>query len=162
MPLKPELTALRALIGPGAFIRRDLHRRALFVSDINRRLSSESLAALQQRLLEAGWHTVLQDGLLFLDLFFAGYQQVFHRIAKGQPDPPAHGLARIYARHKTAFTKDMLPEARLALLRYDAGETEALLRQAANALALSLRQKAPVPGFFIPLLEGMRQKENHR
>ena len=160
MPLKPELTALRALIGPGAFIRRDLHRRALFVTDAPRRLAPGQLAALHQRLLEAGFRVDHQQGLLLLDLSFSGYQQVFSRIANPQPETPANGLARLFALHAAAFTPDMLGEARLALLRYDAGETEALTRQAANVLAVSLRQKAPVPGFFIPLLEGLCQKED--
>lgn len=160
MPLKPERAALRALMGPGAFLRRDLKRRALFVSDISRKLDPEGLAALTQRLSQAGWHSDTDQGLLLMDLSFSGYQQVFRRLADSQPREDSHGLARIFARHAAAFTPDMLPEARLALLRYDAGDTLALIRQAASALALSLRQKAPVPGFFIPLLTGLTPRED--
>lgn len=160
MPLKPERAALRALMGPGAFLRRDLKHRALFVSDISRKLDPEGLAALTQRLSQAGWCADTEQGLLLIDLSFSGYQRVFHRLADSQPRENSHGLARIFARHDTAFTPDMLPEARLALLRYDAGETEALTRQAANALAISLRTNTPVPGFFIPLLTGLTPRED--
>lgn len=160
MPLKPERAALRALMGPGAFLRRDLKRRALFVSDISRKLDPEGLAALTQRLSQAGWRADTEQGLLLIDLSFSGYQRVFHRLADSQPRENSHGLARIFARHAAAFTPDMLPEARLALLRYDAGETEALTRQAASALAISLRTNTPVPGFFIPLLTGLTPRED--
>ena len=159
-PLKPEHQALKGIIGDAAFLRRDLKRRALFVSDVNRRLKGQALDALLLRLAAAGWHGFIQEGLLLLDLSFPGYQRIFHRMTSAQSGDLAHGLARIFARHETAFTADMLGEARLALLRYDAGEAESLIRQAARALAVSLRSKAPMPGFFIPLLEGLCQKED--
>ena len=153
--------ALRALIGKGAFVRRDLSRRALFISDYRRRQEADEIQQIEARLSAEGWLTTCVDGLALLDRPYPAYQEYFDGLSAKNPaglSDNSKGLLRIYQRHQAVFLPEMLDEARAALLRWDAGENAQLLVQAGNALAVSLRKREPVPGFFIPLLAAMQDE----
>ena len=151
--------ALRALIGKGAFVRRDLSRRALFISDYKRRRKADEVERIETRLNARGWQVTYVDSLALLDWLYPDYQDFFASLPAfelaGLPEN-TKGLLRIFQRHQAVFHPEMLNEAREALLRWDAGENSQLLVQAGKALAVSLRKREPVPGFFIPLLGTMQ------
>ena len=151
--------ALRALIGKGAFVRRDLSRRALFISDYRRRQKADEIERTEARLNARGWKITCVDSLALLDWLYPAYQEFFaglQALESSKLPENTRGLLRIYRRHQAVFHPEMLDEARAALLRWDAGENTQLLVQAGNALAVSLRKREPVPGFFIPLLGTMQ------
>lgn len=151
--------ALRALIGKGAFVKRDLSRRALFISDYKRQQEADRVPQIEARLNARGWQITYVDSLALLDWLYPAYQDFFASLhafeSAGLPEN-TKGLLRIFQRHQAAFLPEMLNEARAALLRWDAGENSQLLVQAGKALAVSLRRGEPVPGFFIPLLGTMQ------
>ena len=153
--------ALRALIGKGAFVRRDLSRRALFISDYRRRQKADEIERTEARLNARGWQVTYVDSLALLDWLYPAYQDFFASLqafeSAGLPEN-TKGLLRIYQQHQAIFLPEMLNEARAALLRWDAGENSKLLVQAGNALAVSLQKRGPVPGFFIPLLATMQDE----
>lgn len=159
--LDPVAAALRALIGKGAFVRRDLFRRALFISDYRRRQKADEVERIEARLNARGWQITYVDGLALLDWLYPSYQDFFGSLyAYGSAGLPENtkGLLRIFQQHQAVFLPGMLYEARAALLHWDAGENSQLLVQAGKALAVSLRKKEPVPGFFIPLLGTMQER----
>lgn len=145
---------LKTLLGQNGFVRRDRKGRALFVSDYPARLSPEQQNTQKNRLREAGFEVVYQDGLALIDWPYAGYLDFFKslsdKIRSGGLEG-RDGLARIFERHPLSFTETMLPDARAALLLWDRGQMERLRIQAGAALAAALRQKTPVPLYY-PLL----------
>lgn len=155
------MQALRAEFGPLAFVRRDLKRRALFVSDIPARLQENELAALLARLKTQGWQTALRRGLLLLDWPWEGYRAFFGQLAENGASAD-DGLARLYARHECRFDEIMLPEARETLLLWDAGNTARLRALAGAALAVALRRKQAPPAFYPILLTRDPEKEEPR
>lgn len=153
--LKAIQVRLRAIVGQGHFIRRDTSLRALFASDARARMDAKTYENTARKLREAGFMIQEMDTYLLIDWPHAGYAAFFDQLlanAPAQATQTAHGLARIYARHEGAFTPGMLDDARLALRRWDAGQTQALVIQAGEQLAISLRTKQPVPSYYLPLL----------
>lgn len=161
--LNRQAEALRSLTGPGAFIRRDLRQRALFVSDAPRTLPRDAYQNLTDRLRESGWQLKESGRLLLLDLSYEGYLKLIGQLG-GMPQLPespgfqhpkakeALGLLRILMRHQGCFTPDMLPLCREALHLWDREDLPALLRLAGESLAIALRQKTSPPSFFVPLI----------
>lgn len=157
--LKAVQARLRAIVGPGPFIRRDTSMRALFASDAKARMDAKTYEDTAQRLREAGFIIQDMDTHLLIDWPYAGYAAFFDQLLADMPAQAreeAHGLARIYARHQGLFTPGMQDDARLALRRWDAGHTRALTKQAGERLAISLRTKQPVPSYYLPLLLTMK------
>lgn len=149
--------ALREAIGAHGFVRRDLARRALFVSDWPRRADSGVARGIRQALSDQGWQFRLEGGLALMDWPLAGYQRFLDSLdaSCGTAQGANAGLLRIYRRHPAVLTEDMLAQARLAILLWDAGEAGMLTELAGRALAVSLRRKEPVPAFFAPLLASL-------
>ena len=154
--LKAVQARLRAIVGPGPFIRRDTSMRALFASDAKARMDAKTYEDTAQRLREAGFIIREMDTHLLIDWPYAGYAAFFDQLLADAPQNVAHSLARIYARHQGLFTPGMQDDARLALRRWDAGHTLALTKQAGERLAISLRTKQPVPSYYLPLLLTMK------
>lgn len=154
--LKAVQARLRAIVGPGPFIRRDTSMRALFASDAKARMDAKTYEDTAQRLREAGFIIQDMDTHLLIDWPYAGYAAFFDQLLADAPQNVAHSLARIYARHQGLFTPGMQDDARLALRRWDAGYTRALTKQAGERLAISLRTKQPVPSYYLPLLLTMK------
>ena len=150
---------LRALLKGRGFIRRDLFRRALFVSDYAHRQDAVTTAALDSLLRENGWQVQRENGLTLVDLPYEGYQTLFSSIARSQGEPRAIGLSALFARHETAFLPNMLSDARQALLQWDAEEEGALNTQAGAALAVALREKTPVPSYYPLLLNTYKEAD---
>lgn len=145
---------LRGLIPAGAFIRRDRKRRALFVSDFPGRFTNGEALGTARRLEGAGWQADLREGLALLDWPLEGYRRFFASLPQmEEPAPwPLLGLCRILEKHPAPLDGGMLEEARLALLLWDSGKTEALSRAAGESLAVRLRGRQPVPPFYLLLL----------
>lgn len=142
---------LKALLGPDYFIRRDLARRALFVSDYPKRAPEETARRLHQSLMERGFVLRMERGLALIDWPFEGYKAFFDSL-KGTPCADnTGGLKQIYLRHPLGFNRDMLEDARLAVLSWDSGTQAELEKRAGEALALALRKKTPAPLYY-PLL----------
>lgn len=153
---------LRGLIPAGAFIRRDRKRRALFVSDFPVRVSGGEVLGTARRLEGAGWQADLREGLALLDWPLEGYRRFFASLPQTEgPAPwPLSGLCKLLEKHPAPLDGEMLMEARLALLLWDGGKTEALSRLAGESLAVRLRRREPVPPFYLLLLRDCPEKED--
>lgn len=163
--LDGHIRAITALIGPGAFVRRDNQGRALFVTDAARTLPDNRLAEVQKRLAQAGYLIRDDKGLLLLDWPQEGYQQFLQQLdsTNSQPanvaptphQPEIEGMLAILQRHPGVLTADMLPLFLKALHLWDREQTLPLLRLAGESLAIALRNKKSPPPFFVPLLTNL-------
>ncbi|MGI6695644.1 MAG: hypothetical protein ACOX6O_05325 [Christensenellales bacterium] len=153
--LDQEVQALRSALDGKGFARRDRSGEALFVSDAPRR-SPDAWPGLERDLSASGHLVKVKNGLAFISWdipkSLAFCQALCVREGWQRREDSLTGFCRILARQHTAFTPDMLPAFNRALLLWDAGEAEALRRQAETALAEALRLRVPYPAFFLPLL----------
>lgn len=151
---------LRACLGPEISLKRDRLMRALFICDAPRRMSSPDI--LRQRLAEAGYEVICEDGLWRVEPDAARRQRFLADLSPGPlpRDPEWARLCRSLLRDG-----DMPPALqpwepiRLTLLRLDAGEAEALLRELSADVALYKRARAPLPSGCAYIIEEYFCKE---
>ncbi len=139
---------LRGILGSFGFVRRDRHEGALFVSDFPARNPGDA-ARLSGILKDAGWETRVDGGLCRIN-FTHGKARAF--LASLPAREPGPGLAAILCRHARETRDADGADLRRAVKMFDGGNLDSLSRMAGNALAVALRQKERVPGFYAALL----------
>ena len=163
--LDGEIRGLRRLIGSRCFVRRDRLARALFVSDIPRRLLPEDVLIVKERLENDRIRVKINDSLAFLDYSLAHYalflQTLEEQAIKNRAAAPEQvlGLCRILEKHPAELQEEMLPNLKDALLLWDRERMAELQQYAGNLLAIALRTGKSAPGFMVPLLLSARTGE---
>ena len=156
--LDGEIWDLRRLIGSRCFVRRDRLARALFVSDIPRRLLPEDVLIVKERLENDRIRVKINDSLAFLDYSLARYERFFQTLEEqaiqNRASAPEQvlGLCRILEKHPAELDAGMLPNLKDALLMWDRERMAELQQYAGNLLAIALRTGKSAPGFMVPLL----------
>ncbi len=153
--LDQEAQALKQALQGQGFVRRDRSGQALFVTDAPRRCPIK-WPDNEKRLAASGCLINIDNGLAYISWdtpkSLAFCQALGIKEGWDRREDSLTGFCRILARQDSAFTPDMLPAFHSALRLWDAGDAQALRRQAEVHLAEALRSQKPCPAFFLPLL----------
>lgn len=155
--LEPLVQALRVLLGPKGFIRRDRLQRALFISDAARHHGDKK--DLDQRLQESGFTVREENGLLFIDLCPEACLRFALSLKKRLPDAETASLCRLYLEHKAGNAAPEPSLYREALSCFDAGDARGLFRIASISLARALRLHTAPDVFYLCLMQALPKEE---
>lgn len=158
--LDPLIRKVQAVAACPGFFRRDRSGQALFVSDFPRRVEAAQAQEVAARLTAASWQVQVDPrGMAFLSPGFS----VLSAFLQALPQPaPQSGAARLVHSlllaqgDQTAYAPALFLTA---LLLWDAGQEEQLLRLMGRTLAVCKREGTPFPALLLPLCPPANDKE---